>query len=152
MCMSKMEYCIPKLKTRAEAVKLKGSVFTKPYHKKKTTHGKEKSCRAKKDVLPWCSGYHFCTTLLKYFWTQVLRSFKPCSRRVGDSRWSGYLTMVPAENEAKRLSSVNYTIIIHHHHHQCLKAKIKRVRNDIFNSHGEFVFMFLWITNLFQIK
>ena len=49
--MRKMEYCIPNSKTKAEAVKLKGSIFTKPYQKKKATHGKEKSCRAKKDFL-----------------------------------------------------------------------------------------------------
>ena len=32
--------------------------------------------------------------------TQVLRRFKPCSRSVGDSRWWGSLTMVPAGNKA----------------------------------------------------
>ena len=31
------------------------------------------------------------------------------ARRVGDSRWWGCLTMVPAGNKAKRLSSVNQT-------------------------------------------
>ena len=31
------------------------------------------------------------------------------ARRVGDSRWRGSLTMVPAGNKAKRLSSVNHT-------------------------------------------
>ena len=41
-----------KLKTKAEAVKLKGWVFTKPNHKKKATHDqKKKSCRDKKDFL-----------------------------------------------------------------------------------------------------
>ena len=44
--------------------------------------------------------------------------FKSCSRRVGDSRWWGSLTAVPAASKAKRLSSVNYaTKTIHHHHH-----------------------------------
>ena len=57
----------------------------------------------------WCSGYHYCTTSFNKAWTQVLRRFKPCSRRVGDSRWWGSLTMVPAGNKAKRLSSVNHT-------------------------------------------
>ena len=37
--------------------------------------------------------------------TQVLCKFKPCWRRVGDSRWWGSLTMV----QVKRLSSVNRT-------------------------------------------
>ena len=35
--------------------------------------------------------------------------FKPCSRRVRDSRWWGSLTMVPTGNKAKRFSSVNHT-------------------------------------------
>ena len=40
-----------------------------------------------------------------------------CSRRVGDSRWWGSLTMVPAGNKAKRFLSVNHnTKTIHHHH------------------------------------
>ena len=70
-------------------------------------------------MAPWCSGYHYCTTSFNEAWTQVLRRFKPCSRRVGDSRWWGSLTMVPAGNKAKRLSSVNHTTktIRHHHHH-----------------------------------
>ena len=42
----------------------------------------------------WCNGYHYCTTSFNQAWTQVLRRFKPCSRRVGDSRWWGSLTMV----------------------------------------------------------
>ena len=42
---------IAKLKIKAEAVKLKESVFTKPYYKKKATHDKEKYCRTKKDFL-----------------------------------------------------------------------------------------------------
>ena len=36
---------ITKLKTKAEGVKLKESVFTKPNHKK-ATHDQERSCRA----------------------------------------------------------------------------------------------------------
>ena len=35
--------------------------------------------------------------------------FKTCSRYVRDWWWWGYLTMVPAENNAKSLSSVNHT-------------------------------------------
>ena len=49
-------------------------------------------------------------------WTQVLRMFKSCSRCVGDSRWWRSLTMVPAGNKAKRLSSVNHTTKTIHHH------------------------------------
>ena len=45
-------------------------------------------------------GYQHCTTSFIKAWTQVLRRFKSCSRRVGDSRWWGSLTMVPAENKA----------------------------------------------------
>ena len=44
-------------------------------------------------VAPWCSGYHYCTTSFNSAWTQVLRRFKPCSRRVGDSRWWGSLNV-----------------------------------------------------------
>ena len=59
--------------------------------------------------------------LLIKAWTQVLRRFKFCSRFVGDSRWWGSLTMVPAGKKAKFLSSVKHTtktIHYHHHHHQ----------------------------------
>ena len=66
----------------------------------------------------WCSGYLYWTTSLNVAWIQVLRRFKSCSRRVGDSGWWGSLTMVLAEDKAKRLSSVNHTTkTIHHHHH-----------------------------------
>ena len=37
--------------------------------------------------IPWCSGYHYCTTSFNKARTQVLRSFKSCWQRVGDSRW-----------------------------------------------------------------
>ena len=48
----------------------------------------------------------------------VLSRFKPNSRRFGNLRWWGSLTMVPVGNKAKRLSSVNHTTkTIHHHHH-----------------------------------
>ena len=69
-------------------------------------------------VVPWCSGYHYCTASFNLVWTQVLRRFKPCSQRVGDSRWWGSLTMVPAGNKAKHLSSVNHTTKTIHHHHK----------------------------------
>ena len=57
----------------------------------------------------WCSGYHYCTASFNWTWTQALRRFKPCSQRVGDSRWWGSLTVVPAVSKTKRLSSVNRT-------------------------------------------
>ena len=62
--------------------------------------------------------------LLMVITTAQLHSTKPeirfCagsnpSRRVGDSRWWGCLTMVSAGNKAKRLSSVNHTPKIVHH-------------------------------------
>ena len=70
--------------------------------------------------MPWRSGYHYCTTSFSKTWTQVLRRFKSCSWRVGDSRWWGSLTMVPAGNKAKRLSLVNHTTKTIHHHHSLL--------------------------------
>ena len=70
------------------------------------------------NVVPWCSGYHYCTTSFNKAWTQVLHRLKFCTRRVGDSRWWRSLTMVPAGNNAKCLSSVYHTTkTIHHHHH-----------------------------------
>ena len=78
-------------------------------------------------VVPWCSGYHYCATSFSKVWSQVLRRFKSCSRRVGDSRWWGSLTMVPVGNKARRLWSVNHTTKTipsssssHHHHHHSL--------------------------------
>ena len=54
-------------------------------------------------------------------WSQALRRLKFCSRRVGDPRWWGSLTMVTAGNKAKRLSPVNHTTkTIYHHHHYFL--------------------------------
>ena len=69
------------------------------------------------------SGYHYGITSFDKTWTQVLRRFKYCSRRVGYSRWWGSLIMVPAGNKAKRPSWVNHTTkIINHHHHICAGA------------------------------
>ena len=51
-CLSILrKWNIPNLKTKAEAVKLKESVFTKSNYKKKPIHDQEKSCRAKKYFL-----------------------------------------------------------------------------------------------------
>ena len=66
-------------------------------------------------AITWCSGYHSCATLFNKAWTQILRRFKCCSRRVGDWRWWGSLTMFPTGNKAKRLSSVNHTTKTIHH-------------------------------------
>ena len=74
-------------------------------------------------VAPWCSGYHYCTTSCPEAWTQVLCKFKSCSRHVGDLRWWESLTMVPAGNTAKRLSSVNHPPKIIHQLHQNVKVK-----------------------------
>ena len=60
-------------------------------------------------AVTWCSGHHYCIISLNKAWTKALCRFKSCSRRVGDSRWWKSLTMVPARNKAKRLSSVNHT-------------------------------------------
>ena len=67
-------------------------------------------------LIPGNKRDHYCTTSFNWVWTQVLRRFKPCSRRVGDSRWWGSLTVVPAGNKAKRLSPVNHTTKTIHHH------------------------------------
>ena len=64
---------------------------------------------------------HYCTTSFNKAWAQALRRFRPCSRRAGDLRWWGSLTVVPARNKAKRLSPVNHTTkTIHHHQPICL--------------------------------
>ena len=38
-------------------------------------------------VVPWCSGYDYCTTSFNKPWTQVLCRFKPCLRHVGGLLW-----------------------------------------------------------------
>ena len=60
-------------------------------------------------LAPWCCGNHYCITLFKKVWTQILRMLKSCSQRVGDSWWWRSLTMVPAGYKAKCLSLVNDT-------------------------------------------
>ena len=42
---------------------------------------------ADRAVALWFSGYQYCTTSFNKAGTQVLRTFKSCSRRVGDLRW-----------------------------------------------------------------
>ena len=84
-------------------------------------------------------GYHYYTTSFNKAWTQVLRRFKSCRRRVRDSRRWGSLTMVPAENKAKRLSSVNHTArtIHHHHHHHHHQGSLKDKILDPFNTKSD---------------
>ena len=60
-------------------------------------------------LAPWCSGCHQCTTSFNKARIQVLRRFKTWWRGLGDSRWCGYLKMVPAGIKAKHLSLVNHT-------------------------------------------
>ena len=49
-------------------------------------------------MAPWCSGYHRCTASFNKAWTQALRRFKSCTRRVGDSQCWGSLVMIPTGN------------------------------------------------------
>ena len=75
-------------------------------------------CRDKQKYLFWNLYWnHYCTTSFNEPWNEVQRRFKSCSRRVGDSRWWGSLTMVLAGNKAKCLSSVNHTTKSNHHYH-----------------------------------
>ena len=76
-----------------------------------------------------CSGYHYCTTSFIKACTQVLHRFKSYSRHVGDSRWWGSLTIVPAEAKAKRFSLINHTTkTIHYHHWHPSKTYIVKHR------------------------
>ena len=69
-------------------------------------------------LAPCCGGFHYCTTSFNKVWTQILRRFKSCSRRVANSRLWGSLTMVRLEIRRTRISSVNQTAkAIHPHHH-----------------------------------
>ena len=62
-----------------------------------------------------CSGYRYRTTSFNKAWPQVLAGSNP-ARSVSEIR--GSLTIIPAGNKAKHLSSVYHTTkTIHHHHH-----------------------------------
>ena len=75
------------------------------------------------------SDYHNCASSFIKAWTQVLRRFKSCSRRVGDSRWWGSLTMVRAGNKATPFVGQPYHKTIHHHQGTSLfPAKILQIR------------------------
>ena len=109
---------------------------------------------------PWCSGYHYCTTSFNEAWTQVLRRFKSCSRRVGDSQWWGSLTMVPAGNKAKCLSSVNHTTkTIHQGLSHNIFANGERYYNSITNCVSKLIqknwfetssVTFIWILTIWR--
>ena len=81
-------------------------------------------------VVPWCSGYHYCTTIFIKAWTQVLRRLKSYLRRVGDSRWWRSLTMVPAGNKTTPIIGQPYRKKIynnhHHHHHHQINKEVDR--------------------------
>ena len=64
-----------------------------------------------------CSRYYYSTTSFHTAKTQVLRRFKPCLRRVWDSRWWECLTMFSVGNKAKRFWSANHTTKTIHYHH-----------------------------------
>ena len=67
----------------------------------------------------WCSGYHYYTALFNKveLWSCAGLS-KSCWWHVGYLQWWESLTVVPARNKAKRLSSVNHiTKTIHHLHY-----------------------------------
>ena len=85
----------------------------------------------KQDILPpWCSDYHHCTTSYNQSWTQAFRKFKPCSWRVRNLRWWGSLTMVPAGNKAKHLSSVNHSTKTIHHHKRVASRVVKLLKTQ----------------------
>ena len=88
-----------------------------------------------KIVAPWCSGYYYCTISFNKAWTLVLRRFKSYSRRVGDSRWWGTLTMVPAGNKAKpfRHSTIpQNNSSIHFRNFPKFESKRNLVQNYVF--------------------
>ena len=46
-------------------------------------------------MVPWYSGYRYCTVSFNKIWTLILCTLKPCSRCVGDLQWWESLAMVP---------------------------------------------------------
>ena len=77
-------------------------------------------------IVPWYSGYNYCTTSFNKVWTQVLRGFKSCLRRVRDLRWWESLTVVPAGNKSQRLSLVNHSAKTIHHQFIIISNKIMK--------------------------
>ena len=82
-------------------------------------------------VVPWCSGYHYCsrgyhyrTSSFNKSLNQVLCTFKYCSRSIGDLSWWDTLTMVPARKMIQRHLLVNnYAKTIFYNHHKKLFKK-----------------------------
>ena len=93
-------------------------------------------------MVPWCTGYHYCATLINWAWTEVLRRFTSCSRCVGYSRLWGSLTIVPARNKAKLLLPVIHTTKTIHHHHKKLYSALKTFW-QIFNKFSSRTDMYL---------
>ena len=92
-------------------------------------------------MAPRCSGYHYWTTSFNKAWTQVLRRFKSCPRLVEDSRWWGSLTMFPAGNKPKRISSVNNTTKTIHQHHQ---SEVNQINQQKLQIHTWTVIRVFW--------
>ena len=81
----------------------------------------------------WCHGVVVITTVQLHSTKPELRfcAGSNPARLVGDSRWWGSLTMVPAGNKAKRLLSVNHTTkTIHHHLHHQKRKTVSKVAWD----------------------
>ena len=95
-------------------------------------------------LMLWCSDYHYYTTSFSKAWTQVLRRFRSWSRHVGDSRWWGSLTIAPAGNKAKSVSSVNHTTKTIHHHHFIVSVIHYSIRQKLFSKvYSQFSFYFM---------
>ena len=92
-------------------------------------------------VAPRWNGYHYCTTSFNKVWTQILRRFKPCSRRVGDLRWWESLTIVPAGNKAK-MSFVGQSFR-KNNSSSSLSSSSGRVTYDFCNNHAPYCLHFL---------
>ena len=68
-------------------------------------------------------------TIAQFYSTKGLRRFKYCSRHVVDLQLRGSPAIVPAENKAKRLSSVNHAIKTSHHHHKVARIILITLTN-----------------------
>ena len=78
---------------------------------------------------------------------------RTCSQHVRDSRWWGSLTMVPAGNKTKCLSSVNHTTkTIHHHHHHHWIHSYELTINSLLSSPKLLPLILLFICLLFTFS
>ena len=50
-------------------------------------------------MVPWCSGYRYCTTSFNKAWTQVLCRFKSCSQRVRHLHYSNIIPLFYVDSE-----------------------------------------------------